>query len=136
MKKTTDQIVTVHRLISKAKLGKMEDAEKFALIKIARQFKKVAVDFDDFLKDVQERLKPEGFDAIVSKIQAGKELTPEESAKHNKYQKDITECLNDEVEKVNVLDFTPLSEEALGRFFASNDFSLSEILIISETIGG
>lgn len=136
MKKTTDQIVTAYRLIAAAKLGKMEDAEKFALIKAVRQLKKVAADFDDFLKDAQERLKPEGFDAIAGKMQADKELTPEETAKHIKYQKDISECLKDEVARENELDFEPFSEESLGRLIASNDFSIHEILTISEVLGG
>lgn len=134
-KKTTDQIVTAFRLINTAKIGKMEDTEKYAIIKATRKLKKVGTDFDDFLKDAQEKLKPEGFDAIVSKMQAKQELTSAESATLNKYNKDVSDCLADELKKEVELDFEPLSEEALGHLYASNDFSLSEILAIEEVIG-
>lgn len=123
------------RLINTAKLGKMEDAEKFQLIKAVRQLKKVATDFDDFLKDAQEKLKPEGFDAVAGKFQKRAELTHEESEMWNKYQKDISDCLKDEVEKEIELDFEPLNKDAVSRFVASNDFSINEIMAIEDVIG-
>lgn len=135
VKKTTNDIVTAYRQINNAKLTKMEDAEKFALIKIVRQLKKVSTDFDDFLKDAQEKLKPDEFDKIVEKVQGKKELSPEEKAKLNKYNKDVAECLSEELEKEVELDFEPLSSESLGHFIASNDFSLNDILIIGDVVG-
>lgn len=135
-KKTTNDIVTAYRLINTAKLGKMEDAEKFAIIKAVRQLKKVGTDFDDFLKDAQERLKPEGFDKIVGKIQSKEELASDEQSALDKYNKDVAECLSEELGKEIELDFEPLSEEAVGRFIASNDFNVSEILAVSDVIGG
>lgn len=135
VKRTTDQIVASYRLINNAKLTKMEDAEKFALIKAARKLKKTATDFEDALKDTQERLKPEGFDAIAGKMQARQDLTPEESAKVGKYNTDVTACLKDELDREVELEFEPLSEDALERFIASNDFSVAEIMAISDVIG-
>lgn len=134
--KTTNQIVTAFRLINPAKLTKMENTERFALILAIRQLKKVNADFEDFLKDAQERLKPEDFDKIVSKVQAREELTPEESAIINKYNRDVEDCVKDELDKEVELTFEPLSEDALGRFIASNDFSVNEILAIEDVIGG
>lgn len=135
VKKTTNDIVTAYRLVNTAKLAKMEDAEKFALIKIVRQLKKVGTDFDDFLKDAQERLKPEKFDEIVGKLQSKEDLTTEEQNALNKYNKNVQDCLKDELEKEVELDFEPLSEEAIGRFISSNDFSVSDILIIEDVVG-
>lgn len=134
-KKTTNDIVTAYRLINPAKLTKMETSERFALILITRQLKKVATDFDDFLKDVQEKMKPEGFDAIAEKVQGRKELTPEETAAWNKYHKDINDSLKGELDKEMELDFEPLGKESFEKFIESNDFNVSEILAIEDVIG-
>lgn len=133
--KTIGQIVSAFRVINKAKLSRMEDAEKFATIKIVRQLKKVDADFQDLLKEAQEKLKPDGFDAIASKIQSETKLSFEESATVEKYDKDVTACVNDELAKEVELSFEPISDDALGRFFSSNDFSVSEMLTVSDVIG-
>lgn len=134
LKKTTNDIVTAFRLINDAKLTKMEPSERFALISITRQLKKVAVDFDDFFKDVREKMKPEGIDAIAEKIQRRVELTPEEAAIWNKYNNDINNSLKGEFEKEIELDFEPLGKESFERFIESNDFNVSDILVISDVI--
>lgn len=136
MKVKTDLVVTAYRLINSAKLSKMEDADKFSIIKIAKEFKKTANDFEDYLKDAQEKLRPDGFDAIARKVQSKELLTEAETATLNKYNQDVTNCVNDELEKIADLDFEPLSKDALGRFVASNDFTINDILIISDAIGG
>ncbi len=131
----TNDIVAAFRLINPAKLSKMESAERFPLILAIRQLKKVATDFDDFLKDVQERLKPEAFDAIAAKVQSQKELSKAESDAWTKYQKDIQDCLHDELEKQVDLDFKPLSEDAIAHFIDSNDFSAGDIILILDILG-
>lgn len=127
--------VTAFRLINPAKLTKMEVKERCALILITRQLKKVATEFDDLLKDAQEKLKPEGFDKIVEKVQGKKELTSSEQETLNKYNKDVTDCVQTELDKDVEFDFKPLSEDTLGRFVESNDFSVSEIMLIGDVIG-
>lgn len=135
IKKKTDNVVAAFRLINTAKISKMEDSEKFALIKAVKHLKKVGTDFEDFLKDAQERLKPENFDKIAAKYQSKEELTADEMATLNKYNKDVADCVQGELDKEVELDFEPLPEEALGRFIASNDFTVAEIMNISDVIG-
>lgn len=127
--------VTAFRLINPAKLTKMETEERFAVILATRQLKKVATDFDELVKDAQEKLKPEGFDKIVEKVQGKKELTSSEQETLKKYNKDVTDCVQTELDKEVEFDFKPLSEDALGRFVESNDFSVSEIMLIGDVIG-
>lgn len=135
-KKTTEQIVTAYRLINPAKLTKMENTERFAIILATRQLKKVTTDFDELLKDVQEKLKPaEGFDKIIGKVQSKEDLTPEEASILNKYNKDVSDCVTNELKKEIELDFEPLSKDALEHFIASNDFSVSDIITIQDVIG-
>lgn len=127
--------VTAFRLINPAKLTKMESEERFAVILATRQLKKSATDFDELVKDAQEKLKPaEGFDKIVGKVQGRKELTPSEQETLNKYNKDVSDCVQTELDKEVELDFKPLSEDAFGRFVESNDFSVSEIMLISDVL--
>lgn len=133
--KTTDQIVTAFRLINNAKLTKMETAERFALIKAMRQLKKVATEFDDFLKDAQDKLKPENFDTIMEKYQSKQELTSEEIVAFNKYNKNVSDCLKDELDKEIELTFEPLTEESLGRLIESNDYTVNDIMVIEDVLG-
>lgn len=133
-KKTTDSIVSVYRLINNAKISQMDTEEKFAFIKAVRQLKKVGANFDELLNDAQERLKNEDTAAILTKIQSGEELSAEENAAFNKYNQDVTSCLQDELDKEINLDFEPLSEGAFGRFIASNDFSVNQILLIEDVL--
>lgn len=135
MKKTTEQIVSAYRIINNAKLGKMEDTEKFAIIKAARQLKKVGTDFDEFLNLAQEKLKPAGFDKIAEKVQMKQELSPEESGTLEKYNQSINKCVKDELDREIELTFDPLSEEAVNHFIASNDFSVNEIIAVSDVLG-
>lgn len=134
VKKTTNDIVTAFRLINSAKLTKMETSERFALILITRQLKKVANEFDDFFKDVQEKMKPEGFDTITEKVREQKELTPEETSAWNKYHRGINESLKGELDKEIELDYEPLGKEAFEKFIESNDFNVSEIFAIEDVI--
>lgn len=137
VKKTTDQIVAAFRLINPAKLTKMETSERFALILVTRQLKKVNDEFDALLKETQEKLKPsEGFDKIVEKLQAREELTPEEAIVWNKYNKEVTNCINTELAKETELEIEPLGKEAFEHLVASNDFSVSDIIAIQDVIGG
>ena len=127
--------VTAFRLINPAKLTKMETAERFALILATRQLKKVATDFDELVKDTQEKMKPEGFDAIVEKVQGRKELTAPEQDALNRYNRDVTECVQTELDKEVQLDFTPLGKEAVERFIDSNDFAVSDVMLVMDVIG-
>ncbi|MDE6479276.1 MAG: hypothetical protein K2L45_03325 [Muribaculaceae bacterium] len=127
--------VTAFRLINPAKLTKMETAERFAVILATRQLKKVATDFDELVKDVQEKLKPEGFDKIVEKVQGKKELTAQEQEALNKYNKDVTDCVQTELDKEVKLDFTSMTGEAMERFIDSNDFTVSDVMLIMDVLG-
>lgn len=135
MKKVNvDRTVTAYRMIGKAKLTKMEDPEKFAMFKVMRSMKKTASEFEEFLNDASERLRPEGFDAVAEKIQRKEELSEDENEMAGKYNKDVTACVEDELKKeIDLCE--PFSEDALDRFFASNDFTLGETVFLSEFFG-
>ena len=135
--KTID-IVKAYRIINDAKLTKMEDADKFKVIKATRQLKPVAASFDEFVKEAQERLKPEGWDDMQKKARQWQEdgdksaLTAEERREINRYfmnyNAKVEECVKDEAEKEPELTYERLSEEAFGKFIASNDYDVRTII--------
>lgn len=135
--KTID-IVKAYRIINDAKLTKMEDADKFKVIKATRQLKPVAASFDEFVKEAQERLKPDGWDDMQKKARKWQEdgdkstLTVEERREINRYFMDynakVEECVKEEAEKEPELTYERLSEEAFAKFIASNDYDVRTII--------
>lgn len=132
MKSKKEAIIIAYRLLNNSKLGKMQDEEKFLVIRAIKQLKPVATDYDDFIKDAAQRLRPEGYDKIEAK--QGKELSEDEQKAVAKYNEDVTKCVREELDKEVELTFTPLSEEAFGRFIASNDLAVSEILAVMDVV--
>ena len=126
--------VTAFRLVNPAKLTKMETEERFAVILATRQLKKVDTDFQDLLKDAQEKLKPEGFDKIVEKVQAKTELTASEQKALDEYNKQVSDCVKSELDKTVELDFAPFGKEAIERLVDSNDFSTGDIIAIMDVL--
>lgn len=145
MKKiSTEKILSVYNLINDAKLTKMDDEDKFRMIKIIRVLKPVATNFEDFKKDASEKLKGENHEEMLEKAQKWQTegekttLTEAERIEINKYFTDynnkIVECLKDEAKKENELDYEPLGAGAFGKFVASNDWTLGQITAIEEVI--
>lgn len=145
MKKiTTEKIMSVYNLISDAKLTKMEDGDKFKMIRMIRAFKPVVTNFEDFKKVASEKLKGENHDYMLEKAQQwqaeGEKTTLSESERieinryFNDYNNKIIECLKEEAQKENELDYEPLGAGAFGKFVASNDWTLGEIAAIEEVI--
>lgn len=128
-----EAVVVAYRILDNAKISKMNDEEKFLVIRAMRQLKPVAEDYDGFVKDAAQRLRPEGYDAIEAK--QGMDLTPEEEAVAAKYNDDITRCVREELDKEVELTFTPLPDEAMGRFISSNDLSVRELMLVMDVIG-
>lgn len=145
MKKiTTEKILSVYNLISDAKLTKMEDCDKFKMIKIIRALKLVVTNFEDFKKVAKDKLKGDNHDYMLEKAQQwqaeGEKTTLSEAERieinkyFNDYNNKIVECLKEEAVKENELDFEPLDEEAFGKLVASNDWTLGQIAAIEEFI--
>lgn len=145
MKKiTTEKILSVYNLISDAKLTKMEDCDKFKMIKIIRALKPVVTNFEDFKKVAKDKLKGDNHDYMLEKAQQwraeGEKTTLSESERieinryFNDYNNKISECLKDEGLKENELDYEPLKEYVFGKLVASNDWTLGQIAAIEEVI--
>ncbi len=140
----TINIVTAYRTINAAKLTKMDDADKYRVIKAIREMKPIAEQFDSFVSDARERLKPEDFDAMQKKaVKWQKEgeqttLTMEERIAINRfftdYNKRVEECVKEEAEKEVSPEYGRLSEEAFEKLIGSNDWTVKEIMEVEDVL--
>lgn len=141
----TINIVSAYRTVNTAKLTKMEDTDKYRVIKAIREMKPVVESFDSFVSDARERLKPEDFDTMQKKAaQWQKEgdattLTVEERVELNLYFEDynrkVEECVKEESEKEHELKFGRLSEESFCKLMASNpDWDVKTAVQVEEVL--
>lgn len=140
----TKQVVEVYNTLNGAKLSKMEDKDKFLVIKAMRQLKPISTAYEEFVKDAQEKLKGDNFEDIQKKAQKWQEegentsLSLEERREINTYLNDynnkVVECLKEEVEKDNELNYEKISEDAFGKLVSSNDFDVKTIMNLQDAL--
>ena len=156
MKKTikTFKVQTVHNILAVAKYGKMDDADKIKVWKIARKLAPVATKFGDDVKDAAEKFKPtiDGFDEKNEKYQRYQQLirkpgmNPDElpmgAAEADEfkrevldpYDKTLTDAIKEFGEKEVEIEFEPISESAFEKLMASNDWNFAQAVEIGEFI--
>ena len=149
--KTID-IVNAYNVLNAAKLAKMQDTDKFTVIRAMRALKPIYTGYEDAVKDAQERLKPEGFDDLqrraadwnaTHKDKKLTDLTPEErttldgiNAAYRDYTSKVEECIRDLAETERELTHTRLTEDAFGKLLESNpDWTMQQILAVADVLG-
>lgn len=150
--KTID-IVNAYNVLNAAKLSKLADADKFTVIRAMRALKPIYTGYEDAVKDAQERLKPEDFDALqkraadwnaTHKDKKLTDLTPEErttldgiNAAYRDYTSKVEECIRDLAETERELTHTRLTEDAFGKLLESNpDWTMKEIFPVADALEG
>ncbi|MCD8093958.1 MAG: hypothetical protein LUF01_14485 [Bacteroides sp.] len=138
----TKEIAVAYTLLKGAKLSKMEDEDKFKVIKAMRVMRPIAEKFDKDEKEAADKLKDEKHDemsekanqhneALLSK-QVDKLLPASElvtlNMYFNDYQKKLNECLKPLQEEEVPAEFDKLTEEAFKKLLASNDFTVEQML--------
>lgn len=138
--KTADA-VSAYNSIKALKIGKLPKEEQFKVLRAARILKPIAAGFEDFVKDAQERLKPDDFADIADKSQRFAELTDEEKIAVNKaaaaYQRDVDECVRPEFEsEKEVAWFEPLSEDSFAQIASENEsVDVQTLLALQDILG-
>ena len=146
----TIEITNIYAVLNEAKLTKMDDADKFKVIKALRVIKPIAKGYEDFIEEAKNKLKADDHDKMTEKAQAWNndnqgnkvgELTQEqidELNTINKYFSDynsrVEACVKEEAEKEVELTFDKLSEEAFGKLVASNDWTCGQIMALSDAV--
>lgn len=125
------EIVSAYKALGEAKVKDIEDSEIKKIVVNRKNMRSVAEAFEAFLKDVQEKFKPEGWDGIQEKIQKWSELSDEEKIELNKivkvYETHIQDSLKEEYEKEVEVTIETLSEETLTKLLKYNDWSVSKL---------
>lgn len=136
------EILLIYELMKTAKLTKMEDIDKLKVIKILKEIKSIVRDFDNFKKEILEKLKDDDYDSMFKKLQKWQQegkntiLTSDEQLKINKYfqtyNNQILECVKEEAEKDIKLNMIKLTDESFKKLIASNDWSIEQSLTLYE----
>ena len=154
MKKSlkSEQVLMAYNIISTAKYGKLDDADKIKVWKIARAMKPVATRLREDSEDAAQKMKPtEDFDERLQRAQEYERLIrlqdtdattlPMGAAEYdafikefNDYRKLVDDTIKEFSEKEVSLDFEPLSEEAFGKLMASNNWTMDQVIILGDII--
>lgn len=134
----TSEISNAYAMLRDAKLTRMEEAEQFAVIKTMRTLKGIVTEHEDFVKEAQEKLKPDNFDDLQRRARSFATLDEAEKARTNAemadYDRKVTECVRPETEKVRKIELEPMGREAFGRLLKSNDFTASQMLLLCDIL--
>ena len=139
MKAKVKDVVSAYKVLGDAKVTKLEESEVIKVVKARKAMRPIADDYDAFLKDCQEKFKPEGWDEIQKKLQQWQQegenttLTEAERIELNKavigYQKKIDAALKDELKREVELNIEPLKEESATKMLVENGW---EVRVLDE----
>ena len=114
------------------KLSALEANDLYIVIRALDALKPVVVRFEDFVKDAQKRLKPEGWDEKVQRYQkASDEEKAEIDREAMEYANRVNECVSTELEKDKEIEaYERLGKEAFGKLVQANGHILETPTII------
>lgn len=137
MKASVKNIVSAYNVLGDAKVTKLEESEVIKVVKARKVMRPIADEHDAFLKDCQEKFKPEGWDEIQYKLQKWQQegenttLTEAERIELNKavigYQKKIDLALKDELKREVELSIEQLKEESATKLLVENGWALKKL---------
>lgn len=139
MKAKVKNVVSAYKVLGDARVNKLEESEVVKVIKARKAMRPIADDYDAFLKDCKEKLKPEGWEKIEGKLQQWQQegenttLTEDERMELNKavigYQKKVEAVLKEELNREVELNIEPLKEESAMKMLVENGW---EVRVIDE----
>lgn len=129
------EIVNAYKALGEAKVSSLEESEILKIVKARKAMRSIVEDFEAFLKDVQEKFKPENLEELQIKAQKWSELSNEEKMEINKtfrqYEQAINTALLEEQEKEFELNIDKLSEESVSKLLKDNEWSINKLDEIS-----
>lgn len=142
MKTTVKAVVECYKTLGEAKVSKLEDSEVVKVVKARKAMRKVADEYDAFLKDAQEKFKPEDFEkhaerynAVRGKILEGEKYKPTDEELES--VKAIGECdrkinmaIGDELKREVEIEVEPLKEESATKLLTENGWEIGKLDLI------
>ena len=130
-------IFNSYALLDVAKLTKLEDSDKFVVIKACKAMKPIYEELQSFKQDTLKKLADENHDKMVEVFEEWRKELKEpndeqkEAIKYvNKYTNNVNECLSEEFNKEVEQTWEKLSEDGLKKFVASNDWNVQQTISV------
>lgn len=140
MKCTVKQVVECYKAFEKSKVNKLEESEKIKILKARKAMRPIHDDYEAFLKDVQEMMKPENWDELQKKVQQWQQegekttLTESERIEINKalveYSKKVDNAIKEELAKEVELSIEKLKENSDMKLLEENDWEVGKLGLI------
>lgn len=125
------EAVSIYKVLGEAKVSSLEESEIVKVVKTRKALRQFAEEYEAFLKDAQEKFKPENFEELQNKLQKWNELSEEEKIEVNKqvrmYEFNINLAVGEELEKEIDVTVEKLSEESLTKLLKHNDWQMSKL---------
>lgn len=142
------EIAQSYLILKEAKITKMEDADKFKIIRAMREMRPVVEKYTNDEKEAIEKLEDEDYKSMLDKAEkhndAIKEGDKSGILSHSelkelqdyfeKVQKSKNGCLKELQEEEKDINFEKISDEALSKLISSNDFTVGQILSLEMTL--
>lgn len=148
----TEQVLAAYNVLAQAKYGKMDDADKIKVWKATRALKPIAEKFDADSKDAAEKMKPsEDFDELLARAQEYErkvkqpdldaQTLPMGVAEYNDflekfraYNRLVNDAVKDFADKEVDAEVETVGEEAFGKLMASNDWTMAQVIAVSDVV--
>lgn len=129
------EIVSAYKTLGEAKVNNLEESEIIKILKARKAMRFIAEDFNEFLKEVQDKFKPENFEEIQFKLQNWAELSDEDKVKMTnilkEYESKINTVVKDELEKEIELELEKLNENSISKLLKNNEWPIQKLDEIS-----
>ena len=135
------EIVSAYKVLGEAKVSNLEESEIKKIVLNRKAMRNIVEEFEAFLKDCQEKFKPENWDELQSKIQQWQQegdkttLSEEERIEINKaiieYQVKINNAIKEEENRIVEMNIEKLSEESITKLLKHNDWQTGKLDDIS-----
>ena len=125
------EVVSLYKILGEAKVSNLDESEIIKIVKARKLIRQSAEEYDAFLKDVQEKFKPENFEYIQNALQNWNNIDDQERIEVNKvvrnYELKINAAVAEELEKDVDIILDKLSEESVTKLLKYNDWKLNKL---------
>lgn len=131
------EIVAIYKTLGEAKVTKLEESEVIKVVKVRKAVRQYAEEYEAFLKDVQEKFKPDNWDTVQENLQKWQQegdnttLTDEQKIEVNKtiieYQRKIDAAIKEELNRTIDITFDKLKEDSLTKLMIENSWEVKKL---------
>lgn len=125
------QLIAAYKMLGEAKVTKLDFTEALKIIKARKAMRPFAEEYDAFLKDCQEKFKPEYWDEVQAKAQKWESLTDDEKKDLNivlmEYNNKINNAVLEELEKEVEVTVEKLNEDSLTNLLQENGWKTKDL---------